>query len=249
LSSFNTVSGNNIIANNFGVGLSFSSYNVLSENNIAESVWSGVELDSSSYNVVSKNKIDNIALFTSTFNVISNNVISDGVGLYYSSDSNTVARNNITNAGPGVRISESSNNRIFHNNFIDNIPQVISATSLNFWDNGYPSGGNYWSDYVGSDLYHGFYQNESGSDGKGDTPYVIDANNSDRYPLVQPYKLLIGDLNGDDQVNMMDISVVAKAFGSMPRHPRWNPIADIDKDGYVDMRDVSVVAKNFGKIG
>jgi len=38
---------------------------------------------------------------------------------------------------------------------------------------GYPSGGNYWSDYIGIDANH---------DGIGDTPYTIDANNIDRYP-------------------------------------------------------------------
>jgi len=57
----------------------------------------------------------------------------------------------------------------------------------NFWDNGYPSGGNYWSDYNGTDLFSGPYQNETGSDGIGDTPYGIDENNQDRYPLMKPY--------------------------------------------------------------
>ena len=57
----------------------------------------------------------------------------------------------------------------------------------NVWDNGYPSGGNYWSDYAGEDLYSGPYQNETGSDGIGDMPYVIDESNTDNYPLMNPY--------------------------------------------------------------
>jgi hypothetical protein len=57
----------------------------------------------------------------------------------------------------------------------------------NIWDDGYPSGGNYWKDYTGVDLYNGPYQNETGSDGIGDTPYTIDANNTDRYPLMAPF--------------------------------------------------------------
>lgn len=61
------------------------------------------------------------------------------------------------------------------------------VTALEHWDDGYPSGGNFWSDYAGADLYSGPYQNETGSDGIGDTPYVIDALNSDRYPLMTPY--------------------------------------------------------------
>jgi len=59
--------------------------------------------------------------------------------------------------------------------------------SRNIWDNGYPSGGNYWSNYNGTDLYSGPCQNVTGSDGIGDTPYVIDANNQDNYPLMKPY--------------------------------------------------------------
>jgi len=58
---------------------------------------------------------------------------------------------------------------------------------LNFWDDGYPSGGNYWSDYKGTDLYSGPYQNETGSDGIGDTPYVIYGDNVDHYPLMNPW--------------------------------------------------------------
>ncbi len=62
-----------------------------------------------------------------------------------------------------------------------------SSRSANTWDDGYPSGGNYWSDYQSSDFYCGPYQNMTGSDGLGDTPYVIDANNTDHYPLTNPY--------------------------------------------------------------
>jgi len=57
----------------------------------------------------------------------------------------------------------------------------------NIWDDGYPSGGNYWSNYTGLDLFSGPYQNETGGDGIGDTPYVIDADNVDHYPLMAPY--------------------------------------------------------------
>jgi hypothetical protein len=42
---------------------------------------------------------------------------------------------------------------------------VGTLGSVNFWDNGYPSGGNYWSDYNGSDVFRGAYPNETGCDG------------------------------------------------------------------------------------
>ena len=57
----------------------------------------------------------------------------------------------------------------------------------NSWDNGYPSGGNYWEDYTGTDNYHGPNQNLSGSDGIGDTPYnIYGGSNQDLYPFMEP---------------------------------------------------------------
>jgi parallel beta-helix repeat protein len=88
----------------------------------------------------------------------------------------------------GVGIAESSDNIFYHNNFTDNPCQVTCGRrSINIWDDGYPSGGNYWSDYTGVDLFGGPYQNMTGGDGIGDTPYIIDANNQDRYPLMAPF--------------------------------------------------------------
>jgi len=70
---------------------------------------------------------------------------------------------------------------------VGNGEQVCSESSTNVWDDGYPSGGNYWSDYNGTDIFRGIYQNETGSDGIGDTAYIIDANNIDHYPLMSPW--------------------------------------------------------------
>ncbi len=56
----------------------------------------------------------------------------------------------------------------------------------------------------------------------------------------------IGDVNGDNKVDMRDIGVVARAFGSQPGHPRWNPDYDINTDGKINMRDIALVAHNFG---
>jgi len=80
-----------------------------------------------------------------------------------------------------------SGNRICHNNFHSNTHQVDSAASTNVWDDGYPSGGNYWSDYAGIDLHNGVYQNETDSDWIGDSSFAIDQNNTDRYPLMHPF--------------------------------------------------------------
>jgi len=66
-----------------------------------------------------------------------------------------------------------------------------------------------------------------------------------------------GDITGPDgypdgKCDMRDIYLVARAFGSYPGHPRWNPNVDITgpqglPDEKVDMRDVYLVARNFGK--
>jgi parallel beta-helix repeat protein len=112
-----------------------------------------------------------------------------GIGLSYSSN-NTVLRNNITNNYCGIGLGYStSNNMIYHNNFINNSQQMSSLEEvMNTWDDGYPSSGNYWSNYTGSDYYHGPNQDLIGNDGIGDTAYVINVNDMDHYPLMGPFK-------------------------------------------------------------
>lgn len=58
---------------------------------------------------------------------------------------------------------------------------------------------------------------------------------------------LVGDPNGDGRVDGNDVAMVAKAFGSYPGHPRWDPIADLNVDNKVDSLDIAIVAKNFGE--
>ena len=132
----------------------------------------GIVLDEAYYNLVTSCKIRSMKIY--------------GVQLYIA-HKNVIERCTIMDCGYGIGILKSLSNYIFHNNFIRNTIQVDSINSKNYFDDGYPSGGNYWSDYAGADLYSGPYQNETGSDGIGDTPYVIDANNTDRYPLIEPY--------------------------------------------------------------
>jgi parallel beta-helix repeat protein len=98
------------------------------------------------------------------------------------SQNNTISENNVTDSYTGIYFyGNSYQNKFFHNNFVNNHLQVVFAhPSINIWNNDYPSGGNYWSDYEGAD---------ADGDGIGDTPYVIDDNNSDRYPLVKSLTL------------------------------------------------------------
>ena len=118
-----------------------------------------------------------------------NSIAGNSVGISSnSSSSNTVSGNSITENQHGAVLAYCSGNVIFHNDFVNNTQQtVLYGSTPNSWDNGYPSGGNYWSDYNGVDLHNGPYQNITGSDGIGDTSYVIDANNTDNYPLTKPW--------------------------------------------------------------
>jgi hypothetical protein len=64
---------------------------------------------------------------------------------------------------------------------------------------------------------------------------------------------VLGDMDGDGVVDGKDITMISRAFGSYPGHPRWNPDADITgseylvPDGYVDAKDLALVSKNFGR--
>jgi hypothetical protein len=83
-----------------------------------------------------------------------------------------------------ITIQSSSNNKLYHNNIFGVKAYSDSPTS---WNDSYPSSGNYWDTYSGNDQYKGPLQNEPGSDGIGDTPYLIAPNNRDNYPLMKPY--------------------------------------------------------------
>jgi parallel beta-helix repeat protein len=95
------------------------------------------------------------------------------VGLY--SNHTTIYGNTITDNELGIHIADSSDNRILHNNLIDNIYHQLLSESSNILDDG--KEGNYWSNYNGTD---------NDGDGIGDIPYVIDENNQDNYPLIAP---------------------------------------------------------------
>jgi hypothetical protein len=88
--------------------------------------------------------------------------------------------------GWGLETDTSIGNRIYNNNFINNTPQVLfdNVGYTNAWDAGYPEGGNYWSDYNGTDANSGPNQNETGGDGIGDSPRSLNDSNEDRYPLM-----------------------------------------------------------------
>lgn len=127
-----------------------------------------------------------IFIWAGNSNIISGNRIENnivGIRLGYGTKGNIIVGNNITSNKYGIQLWEASNNTFHHNLFINNTVQVYDASvvsphymspSVNTWDNGVE--GNYWSDYNGTD---------NNRDCIGDTPYVIDENNQDNYPLMK----------------------------------------------------------------
>jgi parallel beta-helix repeat protein len=148
-------------------------------------------LDGNNHSITGSGSGNGVCLHVEAKNVIVRNMVirgfDNGIALY--SSHNTISGNNITNNGDGIWLIYSSDSAIFHNNFVNNTQQVYynSSTKTNAWDNGYPSGGNYWSDYKGIDEKSGPNQDQPGSDGIGDTPYSIKEGVVDRYPLMKPW--------------------------------------------------------------
>jgi len=195
LSHNNYIEGNSLFNNGAGVVIgSDANSNVIRDNEICNNSFCGVHVGWSSGNKIVENALSfnneaGIRLDASSNNNIIGNTITssnrDGIVLFGSETNTIVCNELIQNKWDGIAVWYSNGNVIYHNNFQDHTKQAgIYSGSINIWDDGYPSGGNYWIDYTGTDANSGPYQNETGSDGIGDTPYIIGGNNQDHYPLM-----------------------------------------------------------------
>jgi parallel beta-helix repeat protein len=128
-------------------------------------------------------------------NTISNNMPtnfgSGPAGINITSSGTPFVVGNTVHAGNsyGIVLHNTSGGSVYHNNLLNNTIQAFDDNpSQNLWDNGYPSGGNFWSDFTGVDNCSGPLQNICPSpDGIGDTPYVFNFN-TDHYPLMKPFQ-------------------------------------------------------------
>jgi parallel beta-helix repeat protein len=168
-----------------GVSLNQSSHVTISGNNIT-GTWGytyyySYQLGSTDYSTYQEPA--GISLWGSSSNIITGNRLENNTfGLYLRehSEHNIIVGNTISgNTNEGVLLTLSSSNTFYHNNF-DNEGNVYDSgrvSSSNAWDNG--EEGNFWNDYDGPD---------ANGDGIGGSPYIIDSNNQDRYPLMKPWE-------------------------------------------------------------
>jgi parallel beta-helix repeat protein len=169
----NSINNNTAINNNYyGIFIEYSDENIIMGNNASFSEYSGIIVYYSNYNEISSN-----CIYTNK---------GRGIDLY-STNFNKIISNNISKNLWCIYIQNSFENEIYHNNLINNNNQALDDSDKNRWDNGYPSGGNYWSNYNGIDLNRTPKQNIPPPDGLGDSPYVIDSDSKDNYPLMEPY--------------------------------------------------------------
>ncbi|MEM3374699.1 MAG: NosD domain-containing protein [Candidatus Woesearchaeota archaeon] len=147
----------------------------------------GIYLYSKKNITIQNCKIQNVNYGIFTYNsynitIINNQINKTTFGIYTSlGQRHLITKNNILNSSYGVYLDRySSNNKIYHNNFIDNINQLRNyySNTQNYFDDGYPNGGNYWSDYKGKDI---------DGDSIGDTNYSIFDTGKDIYPFIIPY--------------------------------------------------------------
>ena len=210
-SNNNTLSGNNAKNNQFyGILLYYSGNNTLSGNNATNSMYNGyggIRLEFSSNNTLIDNNATNngmgIILSYSSNNTLSGNIASNNaIGIYLESfsNNNTLSRNNASNNDHGIILSSYPNppldyysNNIIYNNYFNNTNNLRywSPITINSWNTtkipgtniigGFNLGGNFWANPSGT----GFSQTCTNTDGDGicDSPYVLDANNTDYMPL------------------------------------------------------------------
>lgn len=193
-SSGSTIYDNILTANDdYDIYFNQSKNLIVSENSIFDSRGqSGIFMKSSFHNIIDRNTIslgfgNAITLEHSYENIVENNWLTekswDGIDLW-DSYNNTIAGNTIEKNWRGIVLDDARDNKIYHNNFIDNkdttgiMRQIViyGSNNTNMWDDSLGRG-NYWSDYKGQDL---------NNNSIGDTPYLIDEKNQDNYPLMKP---------------------------------------------------------------
>lgn len=160
--------------------------NDLTDNEMTDIALSGAVRSAVMGNTCLRSNLSSILVIESDDVTVADNNVSDssGVGIGIENSVNSIIRfNDITMNEMGFAVNGSANLEIYNNRFIGNTVQAMAENVTNVaWDAGYPTGGNYWSNYSGEDVFSGPDQDQPGSDGIGDTPFIINGTGVDRYP-------------------------------------------------------------------
>ena len=191
----NTLAGNTVTANDIGIRLEDGSHNNILSGNTATANDVGIQLEDGSHNnILSGNTAtanDDTGFFLnySAHNTLWGNTATtnDDTGFFLNaSDFNTLSDNTATDNNRGIELQDSLNNRIYHNNFIDNV--VVQAedprSDENDWYHPDLLEGNYWSDYPGVDDGSGTGKHANRGDGIGDTIIPWPGVDFDLYPFL-----------------------------------------------------------------
>jgi parallel beta-helix repeat protein len=189
-SSFNCIMDNEFINAGiyiYGEQLSHFNTHIIPENNTVNDEPLYYYKDSYDINIegISVGEIILVNCSNITLKFLRINNTDVGIEIAYSTEVNIIT-NSLSSNIYGISFVSSSNNSIYHNNIIANVIQAYDDRDDNYWDNGYPSGGNFWSDYSGIDQFNGPNQDIPGNDGIGDSNYSIDSDSKDNYPLMSP---------------------------------------------------------------
>ncbi len=189
-----TISNNEVSdTTKYGIRLERTDNSTVSDNSFSRNMESLVFYRDCNDNAIVRNAFsqnyEGVEIYRSSFrNTVRENTFTDNdVGMYVRlSDNNTITRNTFFSQNNyGLGLFDSYNNEVYHNDFVTNKKQAIDEVRASDWDDGYPSGGNYWSDYDGYDNCSGPSQDICPNpDGIGDTPYLVGGTRRDNYPLM-----------------------------------------------------------------
>ncbi len=187
---------------NYGIGiLGAWNHNIIA-NNTFRNVIKAISIYADGYtvenNIIQNSAFYAIRILNSHNNTFFGNQILDcSIGVDVTNSSGDIAEANAFESNHEAFRIRSGSFQVYHNNFINQFQEVrpgaysklvlSSYSGSIFWDNGYPSGGNYYSDYFTR------YPNatEIDNSGIGNSPYevCINTNFTDRYPLLNPVNI------------------------------------------------------------